>query len=100
MKIGKEKLAEMQQQIKQLFPLYLKIRGLKREEITIANVWDMWQIVVVAHNNENRTVYKENGERMFPHKKIDMYPCNTNDKTLGTALKQIFNNICNAQTVD
>jgi hypothetical protein len=97
MKIDNRTFENMLKDIKAILPYYLVRKQTELSEITIGTMYDIWFYVHANRTWDSRDVRifrTELGERVLSfNRDFDYYPCDTNDDTLGTALKKIMNQI-------
>ena len=103
LKIDKENLAKMQEDIEAVLPYCLKTFNTNLSTLTEGQIHDIWFHVFanlsypddtpfmkrVINNNEGKRLLQINPERYDDV----LYPCGTNDDTLYSALKHIIKNI-------
>ncbi len=97
MKIDNETLLIMQNDIKTLVG-FLKLDVNKLDVNDINNAWFLTWCNRTYDNNNRNVLKKENGERLLSfidRENYDLYPCNTNDTTIYTALNKILKNLQN-----
>ena len=101
MKIDKTTREMMKQDIKVvLFHLAEQSDiSVKEIDFTIPLIHSLWFKTVCSKSydiSNPNCITKENGERLLKlNEKYELYPCNTNDTTIETALKSIFFEIKN-----
>lgn len=92
MKTSKKTLTQMQDNIKK----FLDQTGITLPEIYGPYMHQIWfkVYVCIKYDSENANVIKLNGKRILPYDpNFELYPDNTNDTTLSTALKIIHKNL-------
>lgn len=103
LKIDKENLAKMQEDIEAVLPFYLKKFNTSLSALTEGEIHDIWFHVFanltypddtpfvrnIINDNEGKRLLQINRERYDNN----LSPCGTNDDTLYSALKHIIKNI-------
>ena len=96
MKIDKDTLIQMQTGMQAILPYYLAERKTTLKEMQ-GQAWflnDLWfntYTNTVRDGVKDIRIYKDiTGQRVLQHnQRQELYPCNTNDNTLATALNRI-----------
>ena len=100
MKINKSTFLKMQSDINSILPYYMVRKQVELKEITEALMHDIWFTVYanrVWNNKDIRLFRGEFNERVLSfNANYELYPCNTNDTTISTALNKIHKQILNA----
>jgi hypothetical protein len=93
MKIDRSTYLKMQADINIILPYYMVRYEVEKKEITEGLMHDIWFRVYANRawaDNDPRIFRTELGERLLRlDKDFDLYPCDTNDDTIGTALNKI-----------
>jgi hypothetical protein len=93
MKIDNNTYLKMQSDINAILPYYMVRKQVEKHEITESLMHDIWFTVYANTrwaDNDPRIFRTESGERVLKYNpNLDLYPCNTNDITLSTALNKI-----------
>jgi hypothetical protein len=99
LKIDKENLAKMQEDIEAVLPYYLKANNTSLTNLVEWQIRDIWFHVYVNLTYPDNApfmkwIINDNGGRLLQinRERYDdnMYPCGTNDDTLYSALKHII----------
>jgi hypothetical protein len=98
MKVSELGFQKMKSNLKVVLDYYRNIHGLTFNGIDIpeSTYFNLWSIVYAnkRYTDDNKNVKFVNGKRLFEYDEtFEYYPCNTNDKTLFTALKKAINEL-------
>ena len=98
MKVTKEVLEQMKSDIKTVLDYYLVVKP-KFEDLYKSDYFTIWSWVWMnrRYNDSNLNVRKGlDGKRLLEYNPdYEIYPCNTNDETLETALRSILEKLLN-----
>lgn len=93
MKIDNTTFLQMQADLNLILPFYMVRNQIELEEITEAMMHHIWFEAYANRtwaDNDPKIYRDELGERILSKKEnYDLYPCDTNDTTISTALNKI-----------